>query len=305
MFFIKGKQMSRTDYVRLSLELHLFFDRIMKEHSFFLETAFMEKDKDLKRIANDFQKNFSTILSRIVELANNNISQNYLNSGEMITNNTLEAEMKTSNLSDIEIDSNITRRQIELRSGIINVNERLINSISNINRRTLPLIRNLIDFKTNILNNVISCKMYTTNYPLLISHIINEAKMYYNLLSRIEKKEPFDRNYIYEQELFWNNIMKEHAEFIRGLLDPTEKELIITANKYAEEYEAILEQFNNYQNNLRNISLNETISFRNFKIAGEEGILDCKIKSIIVPLLADHVLREANHFIRILKSINI
>ena len=99
--------------------------------------------------------------------------------------------------------------------------------------------------------------------------------------------------------------MKEHAEFIRGLLDPTEKELIIEANKYAKEYEAIIEQFNNYQNNLKNISLNETINFRNFKIAGEEGILDCKIKSIIVPLLADHVLREANHFIRILKSINV
>ena len=43
--------------------------------------------------------------------------------------------MKTSNLSGIEIDSNITRKQIELKSGMINVNERLINSISNINRR--------------------------------------------------------------------------------------------------------------------------------------------------------------------------
>ena len=297
--------MNQNDYVSLSLELHLFFDRIMKEHSFFLETAFMEKDKNLKRIAGDFRKNFSIILSRVVELANNNISQNFLNAGEMITDNTLEAEMKTSNLSGIEIDSNITRRQIELRSGMINVNERLINSISNINRRTLPLIQNLISFKTNILNNVLSCKMYTTNYPLLINHIINETKMYYNLLNKIEKREPFDSNYIYEQELFWNNIMKEHAEFIRGLLDSTEKELIKQANKYAEEYEAILEQFNNYQNNLKNISLNETINFRNFKIAGEEGILDCKIKSIIVPLLADHVLREANHFIRILKSINV
>ena len=297
--------MNQNDYVRLSLELHLFFDRIMKEHSFFLETAFMEKDKDFKIIAHDFQKNFSNILSRIVELANNNISQNFLNAGEMITNNTLEAEMKTSNLSGIEIDSNITRKQIELRSGMINANEKIINDISSINRRTLPLIQNLISFKTNILNNVLSCKMYTTNYPLLITHIINEAKMYYNLLNKIEKKEPFDRNYIYEQELFWNNIMKEHAEFIRGLLDPTEKELIATANKYAKEYEAILEQFKIFQPNLKNISLNETISFRNFKIAGEEGILNCKIKSIIVPLLADHVLREANHFIRILNSINI
>ena len=297
--------MTQNDYVRLSLELHLFFDRIMKEHSFFLETAFMEKDKDLKRIAGDFQKDFSTILDRIVNLSNNNISQNFLKADEMITDNTLEAETKTSNLSGIEIDSNITRKQIKLKSGMINVNGMLVNSISAINRKTLPLIQNLIRFKTNILNNVLSCKIYTTNYPLLINHIINEAKMYYNLLSKIEKKEPFDRNYIYEQELFWNNIMKEHAEFIRGLLDPTEKELIIDANKYAKEYEAIIEHFNNYQNNLKNISLNETINFRNFKIAGEEGILDCKIKSIIVPLLADHVLREANHFIRILKSINV
>lgn len=297
--------MNQNDYVSLSLELHLFFDRIMKEHSFFLETAFMEKDKDLKRIAGDFQKDFSTILDRIVNLSNNNISQNFLKADEMITDNTLEAETKTSNLSGIEIDSNITRKQIKLKSGMINVNGMLVNSISAINRKTLPLIQNLIRFKTNILNNVLSCKIYTTNYPLLINHIINEAKMYYNLLSKIEKKEPFDRNYIYEQELFWNNIMKEHAEFIRGLLDPTEKELIIEANKYAKEYEAIIEQFNNYQNNLKNISLNETINFRNFKIAGEEGILDCKIKSIIVPLLADHVLREANHFIRILKSINV
>ena len=67
--------MNQTDYVRLSLELHLFSARIMKEHSFFLETAFMEKDKDFKIIAHDFQKNFSMILSRIVELVNNNISQ--------------------------------------------------------------------------------------------------------------------------------------------------------------------------------------------------------------------------------------
>lgn len=223
----------------------------------------------------------------------------------MITANTLESEIKTSDLSRVEIDTNITRKQERLKSSRTNINQELINSISSINRKTLPLIQNLIDFKNDILNNVLSCKMYTTNYPLLITHIMNEAKMYYKLLNKIENREPFDQNYIYEQELFWNNIMKEHAEFIRGLLDPTEKELILTADKYAVEYEAIIKRYNNYQVNLRNISLNETINFRNFKIDGEEGILNCKIRSIIIPLLADHVLREANHFIRILRSVTI
>ena len=297
--------MNQNDYVRLSLELHLFFDRIMKEHSFFLETAFMEKNKDYKRIANNFKNNFSNILSQIVNLANNNVSEGFLKANETITANTLESEIKTSDLSGVEIDTNITRKQERLKSGRININQELINSISSINRKTLPLIQNLIDFKNDILNNVLSCKVYTTNYPLLITHIMNEAKMYYKLLNEIENREPFDQNYIYEQELFWNNIMKEHAEFIRGLLDPTEKELILTADKYAVEYEAIIKRYNNYQVNLRNISLNETINFRNFKIAGEEGILNCKIRSIIIPLLADHVLREANHFIRILRSVTI
>lgn len=297
--------MKQNDYVRLSLELHLFFDRIMKEHSFFLETAFMEKNNDYKRIANNFKNNFSNILSQIVNLANNNVSEGFLKANEMITANTLESEIKTSDLSGVEIDTNITRKQERLKSGRININQELINSISSINRKTLPLIQNLIDFKNDILNNVLSCKMYTTNYPLLITHIMNEAKMYYKLLNEIENREPFDQNYIYEQELFWNNIMKEHAEFIRDLLDPTEKELILTADKYAVEYEAIIKRYNNYQVNLRNISLNETINFRNFKIAGEEGILNCKIRSIIIPLLADHVLREANHFIRILRSVTI
>ena len=49
-------------------------------------------------------------------------------------------------------------------------------------------------------------------------------------------------------------------------------------------------------------SLEETLKYRKFKAAGTEGILECKIASIILPLLADHVLREANHYIRILES---
>ena len=150
--------MNQNDYVRLSLELHLFFDRIMKEHSFFLETAFMEKNNDYKRIANNFKNNFSNILSQIVNLANNNVSEGFLKANEMITTNTLESEIKTSDLSGVEINTNITKKQERLKSGRTNINQELINSISSIDRKTLPLIQNLIDFKNDILNNVFLVK---------------------------------------------------------------------------------------------------------------------------------------------------
>lgn len=215
--------MNQKDYIRLSLELHLFFDRIMKEHSIFLEASFLDKDNDLKRIASEFQETFSDILNNVISIADGNISESLLLSNEFVTNNTITAERLTSDLSGISIDNNITKKELNLKSGNIIASEQLINEISNINRKTLPAIENLIYFKNDILNKVLSCKLYTTNYPLLITHIMNEAKMYYNLLKRVENREIFTNNYIYEQELFWNNIMKEHAEFIRGLLDPTEK----------------------------------------------------------------------------------
>lgn len=294
--------MNQKEYIRWSLELHLFFDRIMKEHSIFIEAAFLEKEKELKKIANSFQRNFSDILEKIIDLSNGNISNKLIESNEFVTNNTLQAENQTSSLSGININAEITLKELNLRSGEINPNEQLLNSISLINRKTLPLIENLINFKNNILNQVLLCKMYTANYPLLITHIKNEAIMYHNLLTKVENKEPFTTNYLYEQELFWNNIMKEHAEFIRGLLDPSENELILTADRFSNDYEMILKNYTRNYNNLTAISLNETIKFRDFKIAGEEGILNCKIKSIIIPLLADHVLREANHFIRILRG---
>lgn len=296
--------MNRQDYVRLSLELHLFFDRIMKEHSLFLGAGFTEKDESLKRVAYDFQQAFSDILENIVNLANGNVTNEFLSSNEIVTINTLEAENKTSRLSGVPINTNITEQELKLKSGNINVSNDLMNNISDINRRTLVTVQNLIEFKNAILNNVLSCNMYTTNYPLLIKHLIDEANVYRNLLNKVENKEPFTENYIYEQELFWNDIMKEHAEFIRGSLDPTEKELILTADKFADEYEKIIRSYANNPLALINISLQETINFRNFKVTGEEGILNCQIRSIIIPLLADHVVREANHFIRILRSVN-
>lgn len=296
--------MNQKDYISSSLELHLFFARIMKEHSIFLEAAFTEKNNDLKKVAREFQKKFSNILNETVNLSDGIISQEVLNSNEIITNNTMESENKTIDLSGITIDTNITLKQSQLKSGNLNVNQQLINNISNINKKILPIIENLIYFKNDILNKVLSCKMYTTNYPLLITHIMNEAKMYHNLLNKIENREPLTKKYLYEQELFWNNIMKEHAEFIRGLLDPSEKELISTSDKFAKEYEKIMNNCSNNLSSLRKKSLEETIKFRDFKVAGEEGILNCKIKSIIIPLLSDHVVREANHFIRILRKFN-
>lgn len=108
-----------------------------------------------------------------------------------------------------------------------------------------------------------------------------------------------------ETHLFFGRIMKEHALFICGLLDPSEEELIRTANQFAGEYQELLERAKMQDSKamgMTDTALAETLRFSKFKAAGAEGILNRKISSIILPLLADHVLREANHYIRLLKT---
>lgn len=293
--------MNNNDYIRLSLELHLFFDRIMKEHSFFIENAFTLKDNESKNIASNFQNIFNDLLKRIINLSDNNISTDILNANTIVTKNTLDAEDKTSKLSGIKIDLDTTIKELELKSGNLNTSIKDLNELSDINKQTLLIIEDLIKFKKDVLKKVLKCEMYTFNYPILIDHMIEEAKMYHDLLLKLENKETVNNNFVYEQEMFWDNIMKEHALVIRGLLDPTEQKLINEANRYALEYDKIINTDNNLMN-LTDVSIEETKQFKKFKLSGLEGILDCKIKSIIIPLLADHVVREANYFLRILNN---
>lgn len=55
--------LSRREFIRQSLELHLFFGRIMKEHSFFLQIGFTPKDSRLMRQANAFRMEFDRLLA--------------------------------------------------------------------------------------------------------------------------------------------------------------------------------------------------------------------------------------------------
>ena len=96
--------------------------------------------------------------------------------------------------------------------------------------------------------------------------------------------------------------MAEHAEFIDGMLDPTESDLKKTAEATAKEFEKLVyECIYTAEEQILQSSLCATEEIRSFKTKATEGLLACRIKSIIPPLLADHVLREANHYLRLMK----
>ncbi|VFE45688.1 DUF2935 domain-containing protein [Clostridioides difficile] len=294
-------------YVILSLELHLFFSRIMKEHALFLEAGFTSKDYNLAMEADHYKKQFEDLLSYTVSASNGIIRPDILYSEELVTTLTSAAEQKTEEFTGIEINKNITTRELNLQSGVDpEVGQDLVNYVAQLNSDAIRLLDGLINLKERVLDGVLSCTLFTSNYPLLLEHIIHEANLYRSYIVDLENKINIESKNAKEIELFWDHIMMEHALFMRGLLDPSEGELINTSNDFALKFNKLIEKANEMtDSNIKSITeetLNETVEFKDFKEEGASGIEQCKIKSIILPLLADHVLREANHYIRILES---
>ena len=294
------------NYATLSIETHLFFARIMKEHGLFLEAGFVCMDKTWIAKADWFRREFEDLLREAVRLANGRVNPWVLDSGELVTEFTIPAEKCTGKLTGVAIDSEISMQEKNLRPGRrIQADRELVRAVNRLNRRALQLLKEFIDFKESILREVGDGKLFTANYPLLIEHILREARLYCATVEELlENGKPCYRN-LRRTENFWNQIMMEHALFIRGLLDPSEEALVQTANQFAMEFRALQEKARRQDcraMGLTEEALAETLRIRDFKAAGTKGILNCEIASIILPLLADHVLREANHYIRLLET---
>ena len=240
-------------------------------------------------------------------MSNGRIRESVINSGEIFTEYTLEVEKKTKYYTGIDINHKITLMEKDLDCKTTNsIDYKVVNNIKALNARAIKLLDGLIDFKMRILDGMLCCKLFTVNYLLLIEHIIREGKLYRSYIKDLELNKNINKENIWKTELFGDQIMMEHSLFIRELLDPSENELISTSNKFANEFCELIQKTDDATEitmlSVTSDTLMETIKLRDFKKAGTKGMVDCKIRSIILPLLGDHVLREANHYIRLLND---
>ncbi len=179
-------------------------------------------------------------------------------------------------------------------------------------------VKNFFAYKRHLLCLLVECKIRGgANYPLLIDHISREALYFYKLLQKIcdgEMKYPVDA--IVAENVFWIRHMADHIKFIQGLLDPSEREVLEqvqalsskwdSLNLHARDFESMLWHMrpNNDFRRFEKTVTDATRELRDFKAAATELIKQCEVLSLIPPLLADHVRREADHFLEILEAIS-
>lgn len=249
-------------FVMQSLDEIRFWSRIMKEHSYFLKLGFRCEDTQLINDANHFFKVFEGIEQR-------------------------------AHAFRADVDPTIIRQfNIEVHSAVSSI----------------------WVFKRKILDLILTCRLPgQNNFPLLVDHTSREANYFRNRLVELNqgKLEPLP-DAIIDENVFFLRIMADHAKFIAHLLDPSERKLVEQAREFSHDFDNLLYQAREIDF-MRPQSQTEPLltqfldqnrvsvkSLRDFKQTARDLIEQCKIKSIIHPLLADHVFREAERFLEII-----
>jgi len=251
-------------FVTRSLDEIRFWSRIMKEHSLFLKLGFRCEDTQLIQEANHFYTLFESIENR-------------------------------SHAFTVDTDPQTIRR---------------------FNEEVYVAASNIWIFKRKVLGLILQCQLPGgNNFPLLVDHVSREANYFRNRLSELNQGnlEPLP-DAIIDENVFFLRIMADHAKFIGHLLDPSERQLVEQARNFSHDFDTLLFQARDLESMrpqsqtypLLDQFLDENRvsvkSLRDFKKTARDLIDACRIKSIIHPLLADHVFREAERFLFIIDA---
>lgn len=255
------ESMTERMFIERSLTENRFWLRIMKEHALFLGEGFNRKDKKLIQQADQFFNYFDQHLQKA-----NNVPET-------------------------------------------------VQAVRQLNEESIQLIYAFRNYKRNLLLLIINCKVSGFNFPLLVDHIAREAEYFMRSLQKFNEGilDPI-QDAIISENVFWLRIMMEHSRFIGTLIDDSERNLVITARKFGDDFEVLLNQARDVESMLfskepaypiigkmNKDSESATEELRDFKKAGLDFIKTCQIKSVINPLLADHVVREAEHFLYMIR----
>jgi hypothetical protein len=179
------------------------------------------------------------------------------------------------------------------------------------------LVKEFYRYKRRLLKRKLTCRLAGSNYPLLLDHVSREADYFLRMLNVMKaSKRALGASAKAREDLFWLRIMADHAKFICHLLDPSEKLLIETAREFSQEFDTLFLQdrdfvsmqayhaeiaaFRRFLQDTRAA----TIRLRDFKKAAYELIQECKLVGIMPAFVADHLRREADHFLMILSMLD-
>ncbi len=178
---------------------------------------------------------------------------------------------------------------------------------------TQTVVGDFYRYKRGLLQMVLTCQLAGYNFALFLDHVSREAEYFLLLLATLGTGQTLYQSAGAREVAFWLRLMADHSAFIVHRLDPSERTMVETAEEFECEFDGLYLQGRDFVSMLRGATDEvpsfrrflkdvrvSTIRLRDFKRAAETLIAECRLVGLIPALLADHVRREAEHFLLVL-----
>lgn len=301
-----------TRYIVQSLIDHLFYLRTLREFCLNIELAFYQNNQNIIETAHGLGKRYEELGVEAVQLAEGRIPNEIIKNGYFLTNYTLNCELLTEKLFNVDINTNITVDQSNL-TGFDNINdlkfdEEILNKINTLNNNTIQLTRNFIDFCKDLRNSMKEGNLFSYSYPLIYTYMIEEAGLFASDLERIQEKNNADPTYIINFEYYFSDSMRQASQFILGFSDPDQASIIVNADNYKKAFASLMRKYQQSSSSpdalkvLNEEAIDLVRSFRSFLGKTIEGVLNNINYFIVEPVFLDNLLTEANYFLYLLQG---
>lgn len=300
-----------TLFVQQSLTDNLFYLRTIRDFTVNIELSLPVKYQSYIDTARDFRKRCDEYLKKTFELSNNTLLTDFWDTGIFVTPYTLDTELLTEKLFGIDLDTVLTEEEgtIKTVDTAPSPTEEQLITIQKLNEDAIILATNFFDFVSSLLNEMITQETFSYSYPLFYNFILREIGLYINDLTRINEKTSIDPIFVLGYESRYSLSMKNIAQFIGGLADPSQEAIIQKAREFEQRFDELLDEYNNenidptFQNELSQIALATVQEFQDFLETIIQNILDKELYFIVEPLFWDNLYTFILYFNYLLQGV--
>lgn len=296
--------LSDSKFIESTLISNLYYLRTLREFCARVELSLPPYYEEYIKKSSNLAKQCEILGSEITNnYANYNIPSVALNSDIFVTSYTLKLEELTNKLFNYNMNTNITKKELNLKPGLPNPTDALIKSLEIVNERALQIANEFINFSKELSDSINNQDCFCFYYNSLNTNTVYEMNVYVLVLERLINKNELDPIYVIDYEYGFNKLMASIATYIRGECDPIYPDVVDKANDFYNEYTNLIDEYDNLvlspdnQRNMTNNSIELAKRFKTFVESVIEKLLNKELYFTTPPITKDNALTDINYFI--------
>lgn len=295
--------LSEVNFVQESIAINLYYLRTLREFCLNIQTSLVPFKKGYISKAESIALSCERLGNDITSFASGMVSKEALDYQIYVTQYTLECEKLTEKLFNIDIDTGITEKELQLKSGEPKtVSKEMVDSMKRINAEAFSLADEFSKLCTEIVDKMEINELFSYSYIALTRFMIYETELFKSGLERLIQQFQIDPSSAANYEFYFNNSMRSIAIFIEKLVDPINEDIFDKAKWFENSFNEAEETYKTTPltpDNQKALTEKETLlvkEFHNFMEECIKKLLAREAYFIIEPIFWDNMYTQINFF---------